>query len=268
MKELFLKHILWKVYSVIGFVSPFRFTYTLEQACIQFFYQNYEVLQTDKIIEQINPSVILSLTKNNISEMEEHDIFTLVSKWIVLTNPCDNAKKEILSHIRLPIMSANFLADHVEKSGLFSERELLEAYKYQACLSPSTELKFQKRTSQFEIFIGQNTSTFNDYRKIVNADIKSKNFRKHLIECAKKNGDRFRFIGPHVRDNAGLMTDNNLIIISNSIICVAEVTNDWARLMGCDLQSIYNKSEIMDVKTDTVTGTRYSFFVNKGVTFD
>ena len=245
----------------------------LKKACINFFYKNHSVLNTDKIIEQITPSVILSISKSNDTNLEEHEIFTLVHKWIELRKPLDSTVKELISYIRLPLMSPTFLAKTVEPSGLFCERDLYEAYKHHAYPEPRVELKFQNRVNQIEIFIGPCTSTFNDYRKIVNADIKSDMFRKHLIKCAKKNGDRFKYIGNPVDKtySIGLMTDSNIITIGTTgIICITKIeNNEWVTLESNDLQGIYDEKCVLDIGSSSTKDHRYSsFFVKKNITFD
>jgi hypothetical protein len=236
--------------------------------CLDFFCKNFSQLNSDECVKKLNYKQIELFCKNENTEIKEDDIFSLVKKWIDLVAPSDDSfKKELLSHIRLPLISAKFLTEHIRLSGLFSLEELVEAYSHQSSPTFHTELKFQTR-GLAEIFVGQNTAIFSDYRKILNEDVKTKSFRKSLINSLKKNNDKLKCIGSPVEDFKGIMTDKNFISMGLQNLRVESVVNDeWAIIN--QLQNIYDKTDSLNTnEAANILQTRYSFFVKSHVVFN
>ena len=241
--------------------------------CLDFFCENYNKLTTDEFIKRINFRIICLISGSEKLNLEEYKIFSLVTKWIKLTNPDDTAKKEVLSNIRLPLIKPNFLAEDVKQSGLFSESELLEAFYHQASPTKRTELRFQERHGcDSEIYLGSNSESYPDYRKILNKDIITKGFRKSLIASLKKNNDKLEFIGQKEPNCRGVTTENSFIFANNIKICANATKNiksdRFFKLDECDIEHIYNESCSLAVSAGLDSGERYNFFVKKYITFD
>ena len=250
-----------------------------DMKCLDFFCKNYNKLTTDEFIKRINFRIICLISQSEKLNLEENEIFSLINKWIKLTNPNDSFKKELLSNIRLPLIKPNFLASDVKESGLFSETELLEAFYHQTLPTKRTELRFQEREYfDSEIYLGSSSGEYANYRRVPKQDIIAKGFRKSLIASLKKNGDKLEFIGkkppgppgpPGHPGHCRIVTEEDSCILIGCYVIYAESTANietdrFFSLSSGDIKRIYDEESYNFRVGSTNDGEpAYGFFVKK-----
>ena len=163
------------------------------QAFLKFFCKNIEAIKkTDTVIQALNADVMIFMSANDETNLEEIEIFHIVHKWIKLVKPTEEITQATINNIRFPLIDAKKLVQDVQPSGLISDKAYIEAINHNVVpCKDANEKKFQQRkqqsTTDIDFYLCNHNYVNPDYRTITDDDMTPK-----FISCLKnyisKNG--------------------------------------------------------------------------------
>jgi len=129
----------------------------LIQKCVEFIQERaYEVFP-EKSLFLFDKDIMISLVQGDKLAIDEYDLFESILKWG--KDKCDKNKedlslylKDVLSHVRWPLMDAEVLYTKVKPSRYITENEYLEALEYNLdnSIFSTTEKRFARRGTVFK----------------------------------------------------------------------------------------------------------------------
>jgi hypothetical protein len=127
----------------------------LYQDCIRFIDVNIKkVLKTEKYLE-LPENLIIEIIKRDelcLKKEEEILIFHSIHNWLLENSKSNFGEyKNILNHIRFPLMSKSDLSEIVEPKHIVPQELLMEAYKHHLVPSQSIGERFNMRTSSKKV---------------------------------------------------------------------------------------------------------------------
>lgn len=119
--------------------------------CTQFAAEHFEeIVQCEEFLQLPSDQLIDFISRDEVRVSCEEQVYTAVLQWVY--HDIESRKeyfKEIVSYVRLPFVSFEFLSEHVEREHLIQEKQcqdyVQEAYMYKSSPEKRPSLKYNPR---------------------------------------------------------------------------------------------------------------------------